>query len=232
MATEKTTKTIEIKGLSIKYIPIKIVGDTPLMTHAWDEKAKRMMLEAQMKKEKTKKKQAKMPFDDFARSLHWITEMPTETIVDPSTKEPRDVVTEELFDKAVEEGARWGFPADGIKKAAASAAYRLGWISKQTELKSVFFINGEDNGSLIEIKGCLPEMSEDPVKIQMTNDIRYRAVFNSWYMDAFIEYNESGDWTLEDIINCINAGGYACGIGEWRPERNGRLGRFHVEMRK
>ena len=26
----------------------------------------------------------------------------------------------------------------------------------------------------------------------------------------------------------INAGGYVCGIGEWRPERDGQYGMFHV----
>jgi hypothetical protein len=48
-------------------------------------------------------------------------------------------------------------------------------------------------------------------------------------MDLTIEYNESGSMTLEQIINCINAGGYSTGIGEWRPEKDGIFGRFHVE---
>ena len=29
-------------------------------------------------------------------------------------------------------------------------------------------------------------------------------------------------------VNIINAGGYSCGIGEWRPERDGQSGMFHV----
>jgi len=35
--------------------------------------------------------------------------------------------------------------------------------------------------------------------------------------------------SLEQIINCINAGGYTVGIGEWRPEKDGNFGMFHVE---
>ena len=31
------------------------------------------------------------------------------------------------------------------------------------------------------------------------------------------------------IINAINAGGYVCGLGEWRPERDGSYGQFHVK---
>ena len=51
-------------------------------------------------------------------------------------------------------------------------------------------------------------------------------------MDAVLEYNASGQMKIGDIINCMNAGGYTCGIGEWRPEKDGRFGRFHVELRK
>lgn len=44
-----------------------------------------------------------------------------------------------------------------------------------------------------------------------------------------ISYNVNGQYSLEQILNIINAGGYACGIGEWRPEKDGQYGMFHVE---
>ena len=47
-----------------------------------------------------------------------------------------------------------------------------------------------------------------------------------------LEYNASGSMSLDDILNCINAGGYAGGVGEWRPEKDGSFGRFHVEIAK
>ena len=231
-AKKETTTLITIKPLVLKDVKIRIVPDAPLITHNWSEKALREMLDKQTGKKKAEKKPTKMPFDDFARSLYWITEMPTETIIDEATQKPRDVVTEELFDKAVREGARFGFPADSIKQAACSAAYRLGFVKSTKVLGGAFYINADDGGPLLEIKGCVPMMREDPVRIQMTNDIRYRGHFENWYMDATLQFNASGAFGLEDIINCINAGGYACGIGEWRPEKNGRFGRFHVELRK
>ena len=46
MAT-KTQEIIEIKPIQIKKVALRIVGDSPLIMHAWSEKAKRMMLEAQ-----------------------------------------------------------------------------------------------------------------------------------------------------------------------------------------
>ena len=232
MAAKKTTETIAIKPLALKQVKVRIVGDSPLITHAWDEKAKRQMLEQQTGEGKTKKKPTKMPFDDFARGLYWLTPMPTELIIDPATQEERDVVTEELFDKALAEGARFGFPADSIKMAANSAAYRLGWVKNQMSLRGAYFINAEDGGAMLEIKGCEPMMREDMVRVMMSTDIRYRPIFDTWYMDAVLEYNASGQMKIGDIINCMNAGGYTCGIGEWRPEKDGRFGRFHVELRK
>lgn len=72
-------------------------------------------------------------------------------------------------------------------------------------------------------------MREDMVKIGMgTADIRYRGEFRNWYADMEISYNVNGQYTIEQIINIINAGGYACGVGEWRPERDGQYGMFHV----
>lgn len=74
-----------------------------------------------------------------------------------------------------------------------------------------------------------PNMREDMVKIGMgTADIRYRGEFRNWYADMEISYNVNGQYTIEQIINIINAGGYACGVGEWRPERDGQYGMFHV----
>lgn len=135
MAAKKTVETITIKPIVRLRTKIRIVGDTPLITHAWSEKAKRQMLEDQMGGKRVKKRPTKMPFDDFARALHWITPMPTETITDPATNELREVVTEELFDQAIKDGAKFGFPANSIKLCANSAAYRMGYVKNQMALR-------------------------------------------------------------------------------------------------
>ena len=59
MATKKT-EVIEIRPIEIKKVTVRVVGDTPLIMHAWSEKAKRMMLEAQMGIAKGKKKEVKI----------------------------------------------------------------------------------------------------------------------------------------------------------------------------
>ena len=216
MATKKAnTEVIEIRPIEIKKVTVRIVGDTPLIMHAWSEKAKRMMLEAQMGVAKGKKKEAKNPVDDFIRSMYWLTPMPEDG-------------TMESFEEAIANGARFGFPVTAFKQAAISAAYRMGWAKDKMSMRGAFFIDSDENG-MIEIHSDTPEMREDMVKVGMgTADIRYRGEFKNWYADLTISYNVNGQYSLENIVNIINAGGYVCGVGEWRPERDGQYGMFHV----
>ena len=44
VTTKKAEATVEIRPLDIRRVPIRIIGDSPLIVHAWSEKAKRMML--------------------------------------------------------------------------------------------------------------------------------------------------------------------------------------------
>lgn len=214
MATKKT-EVIEIRPIEIKKVTVRVVGDTPLIMHAWSEKAKRMMLEAQMGIAKGKKKEVKNPADDFIRSMYWLTPMPEDGTV-------------ESFEEAIANGARFGFPVTAFKQAAISAAYRMGWAKDKMSMRGAFYIDSDENG-MIEIHSDTPEMREDMVKVGMgTADIRYRGEFKNWYADLTISYNANGQYSLENIVNIINAGGYVCGVGEWRPERDGQYGMFHV----
>ena len=215
MAIKKTTEVLEIRPIEIQKVNLRIVGDTPLIMHAWSEKAKRMMLEAQMGLAKGKKKEPKNPVEDFIRSMYWLTDMPEE-------------MTEEAFSEAISNGARFGFPVTAFKQAAISAAYRMGWAKDKVSLRGAFFIDSDENG-MIEIHSDAPKMREDMVKVGMgTADIRYRGEFANWYADMTISYNTNGNYSLENIMNIINAGGYICGVGEWRPEKDGQYGQFHV----
>lgn len=154
------------------------------------------------------------------------------------------------------EGARFGFPVTGLKQAAISAAYRMGWAKDKASLRGAFFIDQNADGyyagdlhtnwetksvsivpnmfrqePLIEIHSDTPVMREDCVALPVSGngDLRYRGQFNNWYADVTISYNTNGRYSLEQILNIINAGGYVCGIGEWRPERDGQYGMFHIE---
>ena len=227
MAKSTEKEIININTPKILTTNITLVGDTPLIVHAWGQKAKRMMLEAQQKTKKDKKAMAiRDPFSEFMEALYWITPQPEEN-------------TPEAFEKAVVEGAKFGFPTIAIKQAALSACYRAGIIPNQTGMKSVFYLNaidGADNGTGSELAVIEtpepPECREDMVKIggmQKVADLRYRPCFKNWKIRLKVSLIDVGTFTMENVINAIEMGGFMNGIGEWRMERDGDFGRFHVE---
>lgn len=223
MAPKKNDEIIEIKPIEIKKVSLRIVGDTPLIMHAWSAKAKREMLEAQQGKKAGKKKEPKNPVFDFVESLYWMDGKP-----DVSNDMSEEAI-EEAFAEAIGNGAKFCFPVTAIKQAAISAAYRQGWSKDKVSLRGAFFIESDAAG-MVEIKGDVPRMREDMVRIGMgTADIRYRGEFHTWYADIVVSYNVNGQYSLENIVNMINAGGYICGIGEWRPEKDGQYGMYHID---
>lgn len=227
-ASKKENGIIEIKPIRISKAHITIVGDTPLIIHNWSEKAKKEMLDAQTKNKKEKKaKDIRDPFAEFMDALYWITPKPEES-------------TPEAFEEAVRNGAKFGFPMTAIKQAALSACYRAGLIPNQTGMKCAFYLNAVDGinpGSGTELAVIEsdepPVLREDMVKIggiQKVADLRYRPAFMNWKIRMTISLIEVGTFTMESIVNAINMGGFMNGIGEWRMERDGDFGRFHVEV--
>lgn len=227
MKKNAESTVITIKPLKKVQTEISIVGDTPLIVHAWSEKAKKEMLAAQQKNKPEKKAMAiRDPFAEFMNALYWLTPKPKED-------------TEEAFIEAVKNGAKFGFPTIAIKQAALSAAYRAGIIANQTGMKSVFFMNGVESGTNGDVELAVidtpepPRCQESMVKIggmSKVADLRYRPVFDNWKIRLKVTLIDVGTFSLESVINAIEMGGQMNGIGEWRMERDGDFGRFHVEI--
>lgn len=228
MATKKNAETIVIQPVEKVTAEITIIGESPLIVHAWSEKAKREMLDAQQGKKSGKKKEYKNPVADFIRSMYWLDGTPH--IPDGATEEE----AEQIFNDAISKGARFGFPAVAIKKAAVSAAYRQGLTKDKVSANGSFWLNGIDDVEFVEIESDEPPvMREDMVKIGMgTADIRYRGEFRNWKCRCRISYLKGGVFSLENIISMINLGGFCCGLGEWRTEKGGISGAFRVATDK
>lgn len=226
--TKKEATVVCIKPIVKKTAKIRIIGDSPLIVHAWSEKAKKELLASQQgTKLKKDKKQAKNVYGEIAEALYWMNGKPNVEYAD---------WTEELLDKYAA-SEQFGFPACAVKAAAVSAAFRLGWTKDKVSARGAFMIFGDDGSEFIEIKSFKPEGEpkfvgrEDSVRIGMgTADLRYRPEFANWYMDVAISFNENGNFSLSDIVNMLNAGGDQCGLGEWRIEKGGSWGAFHVEL--
>ena len=225
MATKKTTasqaEVIQIKPVVKKKVKIRFVGDSPLITHAWSEKAKKEIRDKQTGTKKVGKREPKNPTEDFIVAAYWLTPMPEEKTI-------------EAFNKAVDKGAKFGVKAVSFKEAAISAAYRKGWTKDKVSIRGEFHIRDLNGGTeFLEIHSDKPIMREDPVRVGMgTADLRYRPEYDNWYCDAILSYDVNSNYSLEDILNMLNAGGYAVGCSEWRCEKSGTFGQFHVESVK
>lgn len=216
MAGEKVKTAISIPQLRLNEFNLKIIGDTPLICHAWSEKAKRMMLDKQTKKA-TAGKEIRRPAIEFANSLYWLTEKPN---FDGLTDDEVQKLLAEVIPKS-----KFGFPTLAFKAAAIDAAFQQGLIEKKTTLRGAIRIIGE----FAEIEG-IPIIREDIGRIGMgTADLRFRAEFKTWSTNLTIQYNENAV-SAEQIINIFNVGGFANGVGDWRQAKDGSFGSFHVEQ--
>lgn len=212
--TKPTTKQptqdigIKISPLEVKVMPVLIIGDAPLICHAWSQKAKLAMLAKQLKQAATGR-EAKDPVQDFKDSLYPLV------------------------------GGGYGFPSVAVKAAAVTACTSVEGITK-VAARQAFHILGESveiptafdgrlmRQDMIRIIGAEPEMREDMVWVGMgTADIRYRGQFWPWRAKVIVRYNRRA-LSEEQIINLINNAGFGVGIGEWRPEKDGQAGLFHV----
>lgn len=213
---KKETTAIELPKLDIQMMEVTLIGDTPLIVHAWSVKAKREMLQKQMKAAKGAK-EPKNPVDDFEQSLY-----------------------------RFEDGG-YGFPSVAFKAAAVTAVTSVSGITK-VAARQAFHVIGEgadvkgafdgtnSRVNLVRIEGPAPRMREDMVRVGMgTADLRYRGEFWPWHAKVLVRFN-ANVLSPSQILNVLNVAGFACGVGEWRPEKDGESGMFHVateaEMRK
>jgi hypothetical protein len=138
-----------------------------------------------------------------------------------SGKEPRDAEQEYLDSMYLTEDGKPGFPAIAFKAAAVNAANDAG--IQKTLARRAFHVIGE----IIPLAGS-PSMRWDVVRIGMgTSTNRYRAEFKHWSVTLDIVFN-AGIISLEQLINLFQIAGFGVGVGEWRPERDGTYGTFHV----
>ena len=216
MATATKEKAeIVIPALKLQMLELHIVGDSPLISHAWSEKAKLMMLQKQQKKA-TSAKEIRRPAVEFADSLYWLTPKPD---LNNLTDEEAQEVLAEIIPKS-----KFGFPTLAFKAAAIDAAFQQGLVDKKTTLRGAIQVIGE----FAEIEGT-PTIREDIGRIGMgTADLRYRAEFKDWKTKLQVRYN-SGAVSAEQVVNVFNIGGFANGVGDWRQAKDGSFGSFHIE---
>ena len=192
-----------------------LVGDTPLIVHAWSQKAKLEMLQKQVKATKAGK-DARDPQQDFLDSLY------------PMGK----IGKQQAF----------GFPVTGVKNAALSSAHKDKGIPRSVVQSALWFdadmvrVQPALQGAicdmpLVRIWGSEPEMREDMVRIgtgmTKTANLAYRGQFTTWGVRLTGKFNPTV-LSPEALLFLIKEAGQGIGIGEWRNEKKGIFGSFHL----
>jgi hypothetical protein len=188
-----------------------IVGDSPLICHSWSEKAKLEMLRKQTGATRAAKEK-RDPETDFVNSLY---DMGNNT---------------------------YGFPITGIKKAVWSCAHKDRGIAR-TDVQAALWLDAEiirvqtaHPGArcdlpLVRIFGDKPEMREDMVRlgsgVTKKASLAYRAQFSTWAVRVTGTVNPQ-QVAPHQLAFLVRQAGLSIGLGDWRNERGGWFGSFHI----
>ena len=84
---------------------------------------------------------------------------------------------------------------------------------------------------LIPIIAGKPEMREDMVRVGVglnkTASLAYRGQFYPWAFNLTGRYN-TAVLSVEALLYLIEEAGFSCGVGDWRTEKDGVMGAYHV----
>ena len=198
---EKQKVTIKVDLPHIQIISIKIFGDTPLIQQKWTEKAKNEIRQKQAGI-RILKRPVRNPDQEYKDSYY------------------------------VNKEGHVAFPASAIKNAVIAVAQRKGFVGRFDGplMKGSFFIQADEE-NLLEVQYEEMRMREDNVILggpSRPADLRYRAEFLNWSIAFKVELDPE-ILTPETFINILAHAGFSNGLGEWRIEKGGQFGKFHVE---
>jgi hypothetical protein len=191
---------INIRSIGTERILVPITGTAPLIVHAWSQKAKQQMLDAQQGRKNVKV--IRDPQADYESSLY---RLEGERFGFPT-----------LAFKAATVGAGRYFGKDTPMTRLRQSIFMRGEPSVDASM------------ILTRIIGD-PRMREDMVRVGMGGtDLRYRGEFIAWTAVLDVTYVTSA-LSRDSVLALIDAGGMGCGVGEWRPEKSGQNGTYTVD---
>ncbi len=169
MATKRTTpaatstqdqgEAIVLPKLEVRKVVVPIRGTSPLLVHAWSEKAKKQMRDKQTKAAKMAR-EAKDPKADFQSSKYL-------------NEKGKDSVPAGAFRNAIISSGRF---ADGIPMTKIT-----GSVFFLEDLVPLKFSKCEMREDMVRVGGKGPGTG--------TADIRYRAEYHDWSCDLTVQYN-------------------------------------------
>lgn len=215
-ATSSKT-AINLPELQIESLFVPIIGDSELICNKWSHKAITEMLGKQVG-DPTSGREKKDPMKDFLGSLYMVKDgrVRGSWREDGSDNHPNVYL----------EGGEFVFPSIAIKCSMVEACTSSGKAITKVAARQCFQVVGET----FKIEAPVCRMRRDMVRLKaMGNpaDIRFRGGFPQWGMTCHLRYNKRV-LSSSQLVNLLNMAGFAVGIGEWRSERDGSFGLFHV----
>ena len=216
-AIEATAERINLGALlSEKKQPMQpfllwLIGDTPLICHAWSQKGKLEMLKKQAGAT-VSGKEKRDPEQDFLDSLYEMDE------------------------------ATYGFPITAVKKAILACAHKDRGVPR-SDVMQALWLDAEMvktrpalagaicDMPLVRIYGSAPQMREDMVRIgagiRRTANLAYRAQFTTWALRVTGAFNPLV-LQSHQLLFLARSSGTGIGIGDWRNEKGGWAGAYHI----
>lgn len=198
--TRKEEQQIDIVPITMGRITVHVLGTTPLIMHRFPKKAWEQLLFPKGRANAAEKAENLKhdPLNEFRESIY----------KNRDAKEPAAV----------------HLPTGAFSKAIAAAALDLPGASRAQILRLVSVATAQ-----INVFG-IPQMCMHMVRnsdIGRTPDVRTRAIFPEWALRFDLEH-VSSLIKANQSLNLLAAAGIIVGVGDWRPQKGGFMGKFKV----
>lgn len=204
----KTEVRIELAPVRLEKHEIYLIGTAPLVVHAFPEKARKTMLDKQMKVAKGGH-DARDPYEEVEAAKYIL---PDGRHGFPAIGFKASAVTActSLSD---------------ITKVAARQAFRVTGLP----MKAAGIIDGAlQRTALVPLVSIEPVIREDVVRLfGGGTEMRYRPEYPIWGVILEVVLNPQVI-SIGQLGTMFQAAGHGVGVGEYRPERDGDCGTFDI----
>jgi hypothetical protein len=186
-----------------------IIGTSPLICHAFPQKAKIDILAKQTKA--SAPKDARQPVQDYENSLY---HMDNGAYGFPATGIKAAICASAHADK--------GLAKTGPEGVMANLWLHGAWVNLPTALPGAVCTL-----PLVRIWGEEPVIREDPVRLRGVTSLGYRGQFTRWAIRLVGHFNPKVI-SPAALMSLIQDGGEGFGLGDWRTEKRGQFGCFRL----
>lgn len=202
--------TITIPEIKLEEHRLYLIGSAPLIVHAFPEKARKQMLDKQMKQAKGGR-DARDPYAEVEAARYIMPD-------------GRDGFPAVGFKSAAVTACT---SLSDVTKVAARQAFRVKGIPMNA---GGVLDNAFVRTALVPLVAHPPSIREDVVRLagaSRTAEMRYRPEYGDWGVELDVVLNPQVV-SIGQLASMFQAAGHGVGVGDYRPERDGDCGTFDI----